>query len=204
MEPIKLHIGCGRQHLPGFINIDNHATSATDIVTEAWLLRGPPLSCADGSVDEVYTSHMIEHLYPYQLETALTEWHRVLRPKGTLRIRCPNFEVYVREWLEGDYAWRWTWGIINLFGHSNRGPGMHHRTGYTKERLKAVTFAAGFETTSCTIGPTREFTRNTVEYRANGDLMYRGVRTEHPLPEARREYYGSVASFQIQNGLWRG
>jgi len=37
---------------------------------------------ADGSVDAIYSSHNIEHLYPDEIPVALKEFLRVLKPEG--------------------------------------------------------------------------------------------------------------------------
>lgn len=106
-KPIELHIGCGTQRLDGYINIDKYKTSGAQINTSA-----DKLSFGNNSVDEIYTSHMIEHLTLDEFNAALNEWYRVLRVGGKVEIRCPNFELYVREWLNGDETYRWGWGII--------------------------------------------------------------------------------------------
>jgi predicted SAM-dependent methyltransferase len=49
---------------------------------------------ADGSVDYIESHHMIEHLSFADTESALTEWHRVLRQRGLLVISCPDISGY--------------------------------------------------------------------------------------------------------------
>lgn len=163
---MKLNIGCGGKRISGYTGIDAYNTPAADIVTNAWEL---PMF-RNNSVDEVYTSHMIEHLTPGELRRSLTEWKRVLKPGGRLVIRCPNFELYVKEWLEGDYAYRWEWGIVNLLGHQQRGPGMLNRNAFTVRRLRKVLEMLGFKVDVCHTCPTRPQTEGKVEYRKNGDI----------------------------------
>ena len=119
---------------------------------------------------------MIEHLRPGEFALALSEWRRVLKVGGKLKIRCPNFEVYVREWLEGNYAVRWGWGIINIFGHDGRGEGMLTRNGFTRRRLDELLSANGFKTLHCEATETRPEMRRTIEFRVDGDLSYEGVK----------------------------
>jgi SAM-dependent methyltransferase len=45
-----------------------------------------------GSVDAVYASHNIEHLYPHEVPLALAEFRRVLRPDGFVVITCPDLQ----------------------------------------------------------------------------------------------------------------
>jgi predicted SAM-dependent methyltransferase len=56
---------------------------------------------ADGSVEQVYASHVYEHL-PYSggvLLSALREVHRVLRPGGIFRVSVPDLEICCRLFL---------------------------------------------------------------------------------------------------------
>ena len=49
---------------------------------------------ADGSVAEIYASHVLEHLsYVDELHQALAEFHRVLAPGGTLMASVPDFNL---------------------------------------------------------------------------------------------------------------
>lgn len=170
---LKLHLGCGSQHLDGYVNIDSSPTPAADIV-----LSAEKLPFKDGQVAEIFTSHMIEHIPRESLKNTLKEWHRVLQKGGKLVVRCPNFELYIREWLEGDYDWRWGWGLKPIFGHEGRGKGMWHLNGFTVERLDRLFSENGFKTVSCTTTETRAFTINTFEYRQDGDILYTGEKTE--------------------------
>lgn len=49
-------------------------------------LADPP-----GSVDRIYCLEVIEHLYADQVHALLAQFHRLLRPGGTLCLTTPNF-----------------------------------------------------------------------------------------------------------------
>ncbi len=68
-------------------------------------------------MDEILASHLIEHLPRHDVIRALREWYRVLKIGGKLIVRCPNFELYVREWLEESPDYREGQGMMNIFGH---------------------------------------------------------------------------------------
>lgn len=87
----KLHIGCGEKYIPGFIHIDVRKLPHMDYVTPAGKLD----MFADGSVDLIYSCHMLEHLPRNEVEDVLKEWHRVLKPGGILRLAIPDFEKIV-------------------------------------------------------------------------------------------------------------
>jgi ubiquinone/menaquinone biosynthesis C-methylase UbiE len=172
---LKLDIGAGIVKRPGYVSVDLYDDHAQ--------IRAPAhdLPYKDGEVDEVFTSHMIEHLPPPELGPALVEWHRVLKPGGRLVIRCPNFELYVKEFLESDCTYRFGqdgmgkgWGIINIYGHQTGGPGYLTRTGFTVERFKRILPRFGFRVTCCETTRTR--VSHGVEYRPNGDIICEAVK----------------------------
>lgn len=59
-----------------------------------------PLPFDDGTVDAVYSSHFLEHIYLSDAEAILGECHRVLRPGGVLRLALPDGEAWARELVE--------------------------------------------------------------------------------------------------------
>jgi predicted SAM-dependent methyltransferase len=83
-----LHLGCGFKYLPGMINADGNAFRKIDL----WLDLRNGLPFPDQSCAFVYSSHTIEHLFPYEAITLLKEIHRVLKPDGVARIAVPSME----------------------------------------------------------------------------------------------------------------
>jgi len=167
--PLRLNVGCGSARREGYLNLDIYTTPAVDRVMPA-----DELDLPDRCVAEIYTSHMVEHLNPAQLDSAAREWKRVMKPGGRLVVRCPNFEVYLQEWLNGNDEYRLGWGRINIFGHSDRGEGMHHRNGFSPGMLRRIFENHGFRTLKCGVSPTRPEYDGTFEYRSKGDIIYEG------------------------------
>lgn len=93
---MKLHLGCGRRHIPGFVHIDAVDYPHVDHVATIDNLS----FIQDSSVDLIYNCHVLEHFKRRDVERVLREWHRVLKPGGVLRISVPDFaklcEVYQR------------------------------------------------------------------------------------------------------------
>ena len=58
-----------------------------------------PLPVADGSVDAVYHSHVLEHIDRHLVGAFLGEVRRVLRPEGVHRTVVPDFEAACRRYL---------------------------------------------------------------------------------------------------------
>lgn len=93
---MKLHIGCGRRYLEGFKHVDVVSYEHIDYIADAGNLNMIP----DGTVSEVYACHILEHVERVRILPVLKEWHRVLQPKGQVRISVPNFEAVVQEYME--------------------------------------------------------------------------------------------------------
>lgn len=94
---VRLHLACGKRFLPGWLHVDIDPWPHLD-----W--RGPaerlPM-LADGSVDEIYTCHHIGYYDRAELDAALREWHRLLRPGGRIRIATADFAAIVEEYRAG-------------------------------------------------------------------------------------------------------
>ena len=132
-ESLKLHLGCGKNHFDGYINIDQRATSATDFECDIVCL---PFD--DEMVECIEMYHVIEHMPRHDVPRALKDWWRVMRPGGKLIIECPNFDEAVREYLDGNER-----RIDNIFG-LQRFPGDTHVFGYNFKCLKKSLEEAGF------------------------------------------------------------
>lgn len=167
-KKLLLDIGSGARPKRGHVGVDKFVDRAGIIPAYAW-----ELPFDDASVDGIYTSHLIEHLKPRELDLALREWYRVLKKGALLTIRCPNFPLYVREFLERGEEWRDEWGLRNIFGWRNK-PGQCHFNGFWVERFQRLLPAYGFTVISCAVVATRA--RKGVEYRPDGDVLCQAVK----------------------------
>lgn len=84
---VKLHLGCGRTRLDGYVNVDRaEVPGVTDLLVD---LDGPDLAYMldENSVDESLGAHLIEHLTkPLDFMAAL--WV-VTKPGGTVTFEVP-------------------------------------------------------------------------------------------------------------------
>lgn len=60
-----------------------------------------PLDYADGSVDEIRASHVLEHFSHREIANVLRDWVRALKPGGRLAIAVPDFSVIAQQYLAG-------------------------------------------------------------------------------------------------------
>ncbi len=98
---VRVHIGPGqRNYLPGWINVDaNMFTGQCDV----WANLQYGLPFRDGTVDAIYSHHVIEHLS--DLDFHFSELFRVLKPGGVFRVGGPNGDMAIRKYISGNGAW---------------------------------------------------------------------------------------------------
>jgi SAM-dependent methyltransferase len=157
-----LHVGCGRATKkdlwPAFraddwreIRLDVDPRAEPDILGTMLDLSKVPLE----SLDAVYSSHSIEHLYPHEVPVALEAFLRVLKPEGFLLVGCPDLQsicsLVAADKLE-EAAYESAAGPIAaldvLYGHrpSMAAGSLHmaHHTGFTLKTLVRTLKSAGF------------------------------------------------------------
>ena len=85
--PLRLHLGCGRTILKGWVNVDRIALRGVDLTADlnACLTRCLPFE--DDSVDEFLMSHVIEHIT--DTLSLMQELHRIAKPGAILTARTP-------------------------------------------------------------------------------------------------------------------
>jgi hypothetical protein len=157
-----LHVGCGanrRENTTAEFNttrwrelrLDIDKNVNPDIVGTMTNMSG----VADASVDAIFSSHNIEHLYPHEAPAALAEFQRVLNSEGFLVVTCPDLQsvcALVAEDKLTETAYTSPAGPIApldiLYGHrpsmARGNPFMAHHCGFTQKVLVGTLQAAGF------------------------------------------------------------
>ena len=139
---MKLHLGCGKRFIPGFVHID--IGDFPHIDHRASIDALPMIG--DGQADLIYCSHAFEYFDRQRALEVLREWRRVLKTDGILRLAVPDFEALVRVYQQS----RDLSQILGpLFGRitvqTERGAEvLYHRTTYDYKSLEALCIAAGF------------------------------------------------------------
>ena len=160
--PNFLHVGCGpkrkNQTTRGFntpewaeIRLDIDASVQPDVIGTMVDLS----AVESDSVDAIYSSHNIEHLYPHEVPLALAEFLRVLKPDGFFVVTCPDLQSVCKLIAEDkltDTAYTSPAGPIApldiLYGHrpamAKGNLYMAHRCGFTEKVLRGTLQSAGF------------------------------------------------------------
>ena len=155
-----LHVGCGHKRkdrtTAGFadwkeLRFDIDDTVLPDLVGTMTDMS----SVASASVNAIFSSHNIEHLYPHEVPKALAEFVRVLSDDGFAVITCPDIQsvcALVAEDKLTEPAYTSPAGPISpldiLYGHrASMAQGnlyMAHRCGFTERVLTGTLKTAGF------------------------------------------------------------
>lgn len=160
--PVLLHVGCGPKRRDrttrGFaagewteIRLDINPDVKPDVIgtiTDMGVV-------GSGSVDAIFSSHNLEHLYPHEVPMALSDFRRVLSDDGFVVLTCPDLQS-ICELVASDKltepAYQSPAGPVApldvLYGHRlSLAAGnlyMAHHCGFTQKVLVATFQAAGF------------------------------------------------------------
>jgi len=114
LSSTNLNIGCGKKPIQGFRNLDldtDYYHGAGGIAFTKYDMRRDCIPCPSNSVDNIYCSHVIEHIESEHVVRFVEESLRVLRAGGILRIACPDAQfLWEVSSFDNDYwAWRESW-----------------------------------------------------------------------------------------------
>lgn len=129
-EPLRLHIGGKQPH-------------------DGWkILSGDNLDLsqfADGSVAEVYASHVLQHFgYQEELPRALAEIFRVLVPGGIFRVAVPDLETLCLLFVEPMADLQQRADVMRLLYGEQTDAHAFHKVGLSKDLLLYFLEGAGF------------------------------------------------------------
>jgi len=107
----KLNVGCGRNILAGWENLDSYRLPGVNIVADLDACGQTPLPLADASVDEFLLSHVMEHIR--NVLPMMQELHRIAAPDARMVVRVPYgssddaFEdpTHVRQLFVGSFGY---------------------------------------------------------------------------------------------------
>jgi hypothetical protein len=157
-----LHVGCGQAKkadtTKGFntdawqeVRFDIDPACAPDIVGTVVDMS----AVSDASVEAIFSSHSIEHVYAHEVPKVLNEFRRVLVDDGFVVLTCPDLESVCQEIARGrllEPLYTSESGPIApldiLYGHRpSLARGKHHmahKCGFTYSALSGSFFSCGF------------------------------------------------------------
>lgn len=135
-----LHVGCGGDPLPEWMLGAIETRLDIDKRHNPHIVADMTHMGEIGRFDAVICQHSLEHLSPYEVDKALSEFSRVLKPKGVAYIIVPDLEdvkatdevLYVSP--SGPIT-----GLDMIYGCQRlveSMPYMQHKTGFTAKMLE--------------------------------------------------------------------
>jgi predicted SAM-dependent methyltransferase len=148
MSPLKLNVGCGQGRLAGWVNID--IDGSADLVLDV----RERLPFHDGTVDFIYSEHLLEHLTYEEGGRFLHECFRCLKTHGVSRIAMPDLDYvchkYDHDWANQDWL---SWPGFEFIKTRGRMINVSfrywgHQYLYNEEDLRQQLMEAGFSKAS--------------------------------------------------------
>ena len=146
-QPIKFNMGCGRDRIDGYLGVDMHSDTA-DIKQDIMKLDLPE-QCAD----EIFASHVIEHIPQHRAPKVLEKWLNTLKDGGMLVMETPDLASLCKDYLEQDGADQHMTAMCIYGAHvdritpetQDRGALSPHLWGYTPKSLTDLCTSVGFK-----------------------------------------------------------
>ena len=142
--PLRLHLGCGEQYLPGYINIDyppsehNMMEVKADAFANITELNFPP-----GSVDEIRLHHVFEHFNRVTALALLITWCGWLKPGGRLHIETPDLMGSAKTLLS-NASLKVKMGVVRHLAGDQAAPWAYHIDQWFPERFERTLSKLGF------------------------------------------------------------
>lgn len=136
MAAVRVHLGCGNRHLPGWVHVDVRRFPHVDHIADVGDLH----MFGDGSVDEIYACHVLEHIERRKLLPTIIEWNRVLKKDGVLRIAVPDFDAAHQHYQQTGRLWE----IMGLLVGGQRDEWDHHCFAFDMRLMRELLTTCGF------------------------------------------------------------
>lgn len=95
----------------------------------------------DKTVEEIYSSNVLEHFPHNKTLYVLEEWHRILKPGGKLWLSVPDFDACVKLYLKEGLC---KWAQYLIWGDQKHELNYHY-INFTFANLAKLLVDAGFE-----------------------------------------------------------
>lgn len=143
-KTLKLHLGCGKNYLEGYINIDLPSEKQELMRAKADVYKDiRDLDYPENSIDEIRNHHLLEHFTRQEAIKLLLQWRCWLKPDGFLIIETPDFEECAKLFLNSDLKTKFKIAR-HIFG-SHESDWAVHKDFWTKDKFEFILTKLGFE-----------------------------------------------------------
>jgi len=125
VREMKINLGCGRNIMPGYFNVDCQELPGVDLVCDCNL----PIPLDDNIADEIVADDFLEHINNDKRIHIISEIWRILKPGGILRSYTPSTDgrgafqdpTHYSFWNENSFMyyiydqWRQLYSIVPKF-----------------------------------------------------------------------------------------
>ena len=134
----KLNVGCGKRPLEGYDNLD---------VLDIPAIKYPQtdtreIPVEDNYYDEVSSQWVLEHFNKEDLLKVVTEWKRVVKDGGVIKVVTNNQEAINAGLADKKIDWK-EWETLTL-GSDTKTLGGCHKSLFKEEDIMELFWAAGF------------------------------------------------------------
>lgn len=139
--PRKLNLGCGFDIREGYLNVDFHPFHNPDLVADISKLDMLP----SDFYDEIIAYDCLEHFPRCNTEYVLSEWARLLKKRGILKLRTTNLIGLLELFFwEGNQSIEKQKILVQCLFGTQAYEGDWHFTGFTQSLLEDYLKNAGF------------------------------------------------------------
>jgi len=150
-----INLGSGNSYVNNFINVDFFGNKMIDYGMD---LRFP-FKIETNSIDGIFSEHTFEHLSHLEVDNALSECCRILKPEAKIRIIVPDLSILIERYSSNDDEWFQKWHDLvlkdpsrhymkkyftNMFAINFTASYYHHKSCWDFESLKKVLTSNGF------------------------------------------------------------
>lgn len=134
----KVNLGCGPQDLDGYINVDMRDLDNVDIVSSA-----TELPFEKEELDEILSSHLIEHFTAVIMEKeVLPYWYSLLKKGGKIRSILPNISYMAHKYVENEISFE---DYAEVISGGQEYEGNYHYAVYSTDKLCKLLEKVGFQ-----------------------------------------------------------
>lgn len=141
----KLNLGCGRNPLPDYVNIDIVNYPGVNIVYDISKLNDV---VAESIADEILAKDVIEHFNIKDVYPMLCTWSKLLKKDGIIILEFPDAKEHCKQLLSG----YWNMDRFNYQFFSQREPGQIqgedwnlHKSAYDDKSITELLNSVGIE-----------------------------------------------------------
>jgi len=137
---MKVHVGCGKRN---FGDDWHHIDGTSYQHVKSNDIKNIPFK--ENTVDLIYASHVFEYFDRGEASDVLQIWKKCLKPGGIIRLAVPNFEKYVKLYIEKTLYLDDFLGPLYGKWQMNEKTTIYHKTTYDFNSLHKLLDKNGFK-----------------------------------------------------------